>query len=102
MGLMKDIFFSDANLMPMKWVALLSFISFRNYSAICIFFSVFSFAGQWQLYKAFLYFYPKIPKQLAIACLFVPSLAFWGGGILKDTICLGCIGFLFKGCVNVF
>ncbi len=31
--------------------------------------------------------YPHLHKKIAIACLFLPSLLFWGVGLLKDTIC---------------
>jgi hypothetical protein len=36
--------------------------------------------------------FPKIYKQLAIPLLFIPSAAFWGSGILKDTFTFSAIG----------
>jgi len=35
---------------------------------------------------------PKMHLQLAIAIFFIPSVFFWGSGILKDTITLGALG----------
>ena len=29
--------------------------------------------------------YPRMTKELAIAFLFIPSVIFWGSGIMKDT-----------------
>ena len=43
----------------------------------------------------FLTFYKKYPHlhfRIAIATMFIPSVIFWGSGILKDTIVLACLG----------
>lgn len=43
----------------------------------------------------FVTFSSRVPNEegkLAWACLFIPSVVFWGSGILKDTITLACIG----------
>lgn len=37
------------------------------------------------MYSVFCEEYPKIAKELAIAILFIPSVVFWGSGIMKDT-----------------
>lgn len=47
--------------------------------------SYISYSAIWKLYLFFNHFYPKLYKQLAIAILFMPSVAFWGSGIMKDT-----------------
>jgi hypothetical protein len=44
-----------------------------------------SFGGVWRLYQVFVEEYPKLSKELAIAFLFIPSVIFWGSGIMKDT-----------------
>lgn len=47
-----------------------------------------SFGGVWRLYLVFCEEYPKLTKELAMAFLFIPSLVFWGSGVMKDTFTL--------------
>jgi len=46
------------------------------------------FGGIWRLYRVFVEEYPHLQKELAIAFLFIPSVAFWGSGVMKDTYTL--------------
>lgn len=62
--------------------------TFSSYSATAILFAVLSFSGLWLLYKVFYNEYPELHKFLAVACFFIPSVFFWGSGLLKDTITL--------------
>lgn len=62
---------------------------------------MFSFSGQWKIYKFFLEKYPLLERELAIACLFIPSVAFWGGGLMKDSMCMGGLGWFLYGADNV-
>lgn len=47
-----------------------------------------SFGGIWRLYLVFCEEYPNLTKELAWSFLFIPSLVFWGSGIMKDTFTL--------------
>ena len=67
-------------------------ICFNSYPAIAMFFGFFSFIGCWFIFKVFYQFFPEYKKQLALLCLFLPSLWFWGNGILKDPVCLFGLG----------
>jgi hypothetical protein len=44
-----------------------------------------AFGGVWRLYMVFVGEYPRLKKEMAICILFIPSVVFWGSGILKDT-----------------
>jgi len=55
--------------------------------------ATFSYTGIWKLYRIYVNEFPALKKQLAIAILFIPSVFFWGSGIMKDTITLCCIGY---------
>ena len=61
------------------------FLSVDSFLGCTILVAWFSFGGVWRLYLAFCEEYPELKKQLAIAFLFVPSVVFWGSGIMKDT-----------------
>lgn len=50
------------------------------------------YGGVWKLYKLFVNQFPVIKKELALAILFIPSVIFWGSGLLKDTITLSSVG----------
>lgn len=69
-------------------------ITFSSYSATAVLFACFSFSGMWLLYLTFYRKMPYAHAWLAGAILFVPSVIFWGSGILKDTLTLGALGML--------
>ncbi len=50
---------------------------------------VFSYVGIWKFYRLVNILYPGHYKALAYIILFMPSLIFWGGGIMKDSFMLG-------------
>jgi len=76
-------------------IAIISLFCMNSYSAIAIVFAAFSFVGNWAMYRVFIKLYPSLYKELAIAILFLPSVVFWGSGIMKDSITFGAIGLLF-------
>jgi hypothetical protein len=79
----------------MKISAILSFVAFNKFMIISLFFGLFSFAGQWKLFLVFNDFNQKKNQSLlAYAVLYSPSIWFWGSGLMKDSICLGAMGFI--------
>jgi len=66
--------------------------TFSTYSSTAIFFALFSFLGSWFFFKTFYDIYPMFHRSIAISSFFIPSVFFWGSGILKDTITLACMG----------
>lgn len=88
----KGYFKNESNYFVTKLVTLFSFFSFGSYSVINLFFSMISFSGVWRLYKFFYEQYPRLHKQLAIAIIYLPTFVFWSGGVLKDPLCTGMLG----------
>lgn len=68
---------------------------FNSYVVISLFFTVISFSGVWAMYIAFAKIRPQVYKQLAWTLFYTPSLFFWGSGLLKDSLCIGALGWLF-------
>ncbi len=66
--------------------------TFHTYSATAVLFAILSFSGLWALYHVFYKMFPQLHFGLAIAIFFVPSVFFWGSGILKDSITIGALG----------
>ncbi len=87
-------FRSEANFFVIRLVAIFCFVSFGSYSVIQLFFSLIAFTGIWKLFKFFYEIYPHLHKKLAIAILYLPTLAFWSSGVLKDPICMGMLGWM--------
>jgi hypothetical protein len=87
------IYFRDANSYTIVQIAtLFDLLTYSTYSATAVLFGVLAFIGSWQFYLTFYKQYPHLHRNLAIGALFVPSVVFWGSGILKDTITLACLG----------
>src|SRR5690606_12245815 len=79
----------------LKTAALFGLISGHTYSVIALFFAWFSFLGTWALYNTLLQIYPKLVKPFAISIFFLPSIFFWGSGLMKDSLTFGALGLLF-------
>lgn len=75
--------------------ALFGLFTFHHYTGIAILFALFSFTGVWAMYRTFFVMYPPLHRPLALACLFLPSVFFWGSGYMKDSVTLGALGWLF-------
>lgn len=79
-----------------------SLIFANSYLCICFCFAFFALGGAIRIFKMFYYYYPGFKRELAIAILFLPSVGFWSAGLLKDTICFGCVGFILYGVFKIF
>jgi hypothetical protein len=79
-----------------------SYLFGNSYICISMCFSFFALGGAIRLFKTFLHFFPKFRKEIAIATLFLPDVAYWSSGFLKDSICFGCLGFILYGLLNIF
>ncbi|MFM7218027.1 MAG: hypothetical protein ACKO1U_08425 [Bacteroidota bacterium] len=69
----------------------LSFLSFNSYIAETFLLNFIIYFSIWRLFKMFVYEIPGIEKQFAFSVLFIPSVVFWGSGLLKDSITFACV-----------
>ncbi len=81
------------------WINLFALNSFWSCTLL---FAALSFIGQWLLFISFYRIYPYLHKQLAIATLFIPGVAFWSSGIMKDSLCMLAIGVIIYCVQNIF
>jgi hypothetical protein len=85
-------FFRDRTSFNVIRVAsVIDLFTFSAYSATAIGFSVISFIGGWMLFLSFYKSYQHLHRWVAVATLFIPSLFFWGSGLLKDTLTLSLL-----------
>jgi hypothetical protein len=88
----KIVFFSDPHSYAIvKTAAVFDLFTFSSYSSTAILFALVSFVGMWMFFLTFYEQYPQLHRGLAIASFFIPSVFFWGSGLLKDTITLSCL-----------
>ncbi|OFX17431.1 MAG: hypothetical protein A2033_07845 [Bacteroidetes bacterium GWA2_31_9] len=71
-----------------RFTSILSLLGFKTFFGITIIIATLSYIGIWKLFSLFVREFKDIKKSLAFAILFIPSVAFWGSGILKDTYTL--------------
>lgn len=89
----KIVFYGDpASFFIVRIAAFFDLITFSSYSGTAVLFAVVSFVGMWMFFNAFYEQFPHLHRWIAVAAFFVPSVFFWGSGLLKDTITLACLG----------
>jgi hypothetical protein len=93
-----------AEYMVCRIAAVIGLFCFNTFSAIAIGMAFISFSGMWAMYITFIKVRPQVYKSLAISIFYIPSLFFWGSGVLKDTLCIGSLGWLlytfYKGAIQ--
>lgn len=77
-------------------------VGFQGFIPTAILLALVSFGGVWRMYKVFITEFPSLYKPLAIAFFFVPSVFFWGSGILKDSITFSAVGYYFHSFYSAF
>ncbi|MFN6037989.1 MAG: hypothetical protein ACK452_05940, partial [Bacteroidota bacterium] len=81
--------FNEARtLFLIKLMSPIVFICLNSYLLSSVVIATLSFIGVWKLYRLIVSYYPQYQKEIAIGLMFVPTVIFWGSGMLKDTITL--------------
>ncbi len=83
-------------------VGLLSVVTFKSYLTVSLLLSYLSFVGCWKIFRVFQQLYPGLHRPLALAVLFVPSVFFWGVGLMKESLVLFGLGLLVDGLFSIF
>jgi hypothetical protein len=86
----------ESNYMVVKVCVLLCYVTFSSFLLINLVIGFIAFLGSWMLYLFFLKKYPDLHKELAIACIGIPTVLFWSANISKDTICLTSLAIFTK------
>jgi hypothetical protein len=85
-----------------RYISPIVMLSGFSYLASTIIFSYISYLCIWRLFLVFTELYPQNEKRLAIALLFVPSVLFWGSGMLKDSIAYSAAALFTYAIFNFF
>ena len=84
-----------------RFSSIFVFLGFQSYYISSIMVAIVSYSGQWKLYQVFCREYPQYVRECAFAILFMPSVAFWGSGITKDSFMLSALGWFVYGFYNI-
>lgn len=87
-------YYDSSSFFVVRIAAFFDLFTFSSYSATAVLFAYFSFIGCWLMFLTFYRLMPQAHGWISVAVLFVPSVIFWGSGILKDTLTLGALGML--------
>jgi hypothetical protein len=86
------VYFSDPHaifVVKLTWV--LCLFAFKSFIGQTILLARISFWPIWRLYQVLIKEFPKLTRELAFALFFIPSVFFWGSGLLKDTITFSAV-----------
>ncbi|MEM9022757.1 MAG: hypothetical protein AAGB22_03385 [Bacteroidota bacterium] len=86
---------------PAEWsftriAGLVNLFCFNNFFCLSFCFGYVAFLGTWALFRVFSNNYPAAKTSLFVAIFLIPSALLWTSGLLKDTLCMGMIGFVFQ------
>jgi hypothetical protein len=69
----------------------------KSYMASAIVTASLCYLGVWRLFLVFVNEFPQLMRQFAWSILYVPSVIFWGSGIMKDSITFSATCFYVHG-----
>ncbi len=88
--------------LTVKIVSIINVFSFNRFWTATLLTSMLSFFGSWKLFQTILFFFPKREKEAFWSIFLLPSVFFWGAGILKDTFAFIAMGLFAYSFVKVF
>lgn len=90
-------FFDKQSFTVVRVANIVNYVGLDSYLLTTVVLSALTYNGIWRLFLLFAELYPKYTRQLTYCILYIPSVLFWGSGILKDTLTLmGACWFTFS------
>ncbi len=89
-GLMESL----ANSLPVRITALVSFICFNSFIVINMFFGMCCGFLLMRVIRLLVYKGDKILAKMFFFSFLIPSFIYWSSGLMKDTICVSCMGII--------
>jgi hypothetical protein len=77
-----------------KTISLLNLLTFDNYWLTSLYMSSLSFAASCYLVTTIARYFAQLKTAAVIAFLLFPSVVFWGGGVIKESLALAALYFL--------
>ena len=77
-----------------KITLVISYFGFGRFLIITMIFATLAYTGMFKMLQTFADLMPQWHNRVAVIVLFFPSVAVYGSGILKDTLCIATLGWL--------
>lgn len=71
--------------MVIRLLAPICLVTFNSYMVLSVVLGSLSYFGVWRCYRTMVGYFPTLDRQFAVGFLFMPSVIFWGSGVVKDT-----------------
>jgi hypothetical protein len=84
--------YDASSLLVVRMAAITNIFCLGSYLANAFVFSSLSYVGIWRLFNVFYELLPSKANLIAWSFLFIPSVFFWGSGVLKDNVTFGFLG----------
>jgi hypothetical protein len=91
----------ESTFLLVKILSIVELVCFDSYLCASYIFAALSFFGVWKVFLFLNTLYPDHKQKIAIAVLYVPSVAFWGSGIFKDNVTFGFLCLLIPSLYNL-
>jgi len=72
-------------------------LSFYSYSCSAVLVASICYLGVWRLFLVFVNEFPALARQFSWSILYIPSVVFWGSGLMKDSITFSATCFYAHG-----
>lgn len=95
------VYRDSASFMTVRFAGFFNLFAFDTYGGTVCWFSFISFLTVWKLYRTVYLRYKDLHFKLALACFFLPSVFFWGSGILKDTITFSAVCLMVSSALEI-
>lgn len=79
------MYYNERNSLLVKMVSVISIFTFNSYLVTTVVVASISYSAVWNCFRSLVRHFPALTGKLALAFLFMPSVVFWGSGIMKDT-----------------
>ena len=96
------LFYEHKTNLVLKFTSIFLIIGSGSYLIGTVVLSSVAYIGLWKIFELLNSYYPELRKYFAAGVLFVPSVTFWGSGILKDTYTMAATGLFVFAFHNIF
>lgn len=88
------LYFEDRTSAMVKFISFFCWVGGNSYWVCALYFSLISFFGSWYLYFQIRNWKEEYANGAAVALFFIPSVVFWGSGVVKETLALAGIFYM--------
>ncbi|MBK8950094.1 MAG: hypothetical protein IPM68_14960 [Flavobacteriales bacterium] len=85
------MFFEPRAYFVIRLISPMVIMTFNSYMITTVVLASMSYVGIWKCFRTFSSMFPSLTDKFAVAFLYMPSVVFWGSGIMKDTFTMSAV-----------